>query len=119
MLQVTCDNFKCFVHAIISKDIVNEILLSWHDMINLGLLPRLWPKPGTVKAVLQVDTLEQIHKDFSDVISDVLPETPMKGPPMKILLKEKVLPVKITKSRPIPLHWQDEAREVVDTLLKW
>lgn len=122
VLQASCNNFKCLIHAVISKDISNEILLSWHDMINLGLLSKLWPKAGVINSVktesLSADSIEKIIDDFNDVISDTLPETPMKGPPMKINLKPDAIPVKITRARQVPLHWQKEAQEVIDVLLK-
>lgn len=120
VLQAICNDIKCYIHAVISKDISNEILLSWHDMINLGLLPNLWPKTSFIKTVSEAigaDSIEAILNDFQDVISDTLPETPMKGPPMKIELKPNAIPIKLTRARPIPLHWQKEAMELINDLV--
>ena len=93
-------------------------LLSWHEMVLLGLLPADWAQCLSVTEAEKTKTdLANIIAEFSDVLADELPENPMNYPPMKIHLKEGYKPVKIMRARAIPRHWQEEAERVTNDLL--
>ncbi len=110
------------VDAIISKDLDNEILLSWFDMQALGVLPVDFPNKVAAfkdKHVIPVDSLEEIKVEFADVLQDMLGKC-MKGPPMHMhLRKDKPMPPrKIYTARRIPLHNMEKAKKTLDKDLR-
>ena len=60
--------------------------------------------------------LKSLLCKFSDVVSNVLPDHPMVGPPMEIELKENYVPYKLAIPRSISHHWRDEAKDLVRSL---
>ena len=104
------------VDAIVSSDLEDEILLSWHDLIRLGVLPGDFP--AAVKNV-KSDSLEKIKKDFQDVLSNTLDGKYIKGEPMKLEFKKDVtvVPKKITTARAVPIHWQPKSKRIVGKLV--
>ncbi len=122
-LQTACSDGKMHtIYAIVSSDIQNDILLSWHDCQAVGIIPKNFPnmvqtlttKPGISN---QIDA---IKAKYNDVLSDKLkPGKVMEGLPMKIKLKENVYirPYKVVTAKQIPLHWQDAANKEIQDLL--
>ena len=123
------------VHALISSDLRDEILLSWHDMMSLGILSPNFPAPvvaavsssGPARAASSAsskpDTLAAVQQDFRDVFSDDLAALKNKclgGAPMKIHLREDVsiVPIKAKVCRPVPVHLRADADKVIDDLLQ-
>ena len=56
--------------------------------------------------------LTYIMDSFKDVVHDELQNLPaMKGTPMQVALKNKheIIPYRILRSRPIPVHIEDQA----------
>ena len=58
---------------------------------------------------------EVLSKDFSDILTLSLPKNAMVGGLMDIHLNDRmdILPMKLTTARPIPLHFQEEANQIV------
>ena len=83
-----------YIDVIVSKDLTNEVLLSWHDLVNLGVIPDFFPHIRSLQAeeantpIMTDDSLAKILDDFADTVSDELSEhRHMKGPAMKIHLR--------------------------------
>ena len=74
-------------------------------------------KSDIVNSPIPNDTLERIFEDFSDVINDKLSTKRMTGPTMRIHLEREYKPLRVTLTRQIPLHWQEEANDLVSKLL--
>ena len=118
---------------IVSSSMKEEMLISWHDLVNLGILPAdfpsVLPKPQVksfkschVKSSSQIELkamLDPILDNFPDVLSDTLPDRPMFGKEMTIEIdsSKNVTPRKVTTTKPIPVHWQDEATKLVQNLV--
>ena len=186
-LEASIGDRRCLISAVVSSDLKEEALISWHEMKQLGLLPPNWPNmcsqvvengpqnnletrshgnwiaefkenwahvsgiPPTIvkgqpiksingpkkekltdeEAALVNDRIaqlereeelnerwEQIKKKFTDVLRDELPTTPMDVTPMRIILKDGAIPRKIMRARNIPLHWEKEARKIIEDLVK-
>ncbi|KAG1696506.1 Transposon Ty3-G Gag-Pol polyprotein [Nymphon striatum] len=117
------------INAVVSSDLNNEILISWHDLKALNIIPSNFPCIITSKVAplsiqvddIQVDDIITILKNtFHDVLGDSLePNTVMKGLPMKIHLRSdvKIQPKRNLVARKIPLHFQDKADECIKKLL--
>ena len=123
--------------ALVSSDSHNPFLLSWTDMIKLGIISENFPfsqesnvnsiaekiseKKKDEEEVLKFDEdncpgLKELLYDFSDVVSNTLPDHPMVGPPMEIELKDNYVPFKLAVPRSISHHWRDEAKDLVRAL---
>lgn len=100
------------------------MLISWHDLKALNIIPRNFPCIVTSKVaplpIPQVDdVITNLKNTFPDVLNDSLePNTVMKGLPMKIYLRSDVAihPKRSLVARKIPLHFQDEADECIKKL---
>jgi transposase InsO family protein len=115
-LSVKCNGGKCVtIDAIVSSDLENEILLSWHDLIKMGVLSEDFPKVH----VMHQDYIKALCNEFSDVLSDQLGDRVMKGPPMHISLRQdpNFKPPKVWTARRTPLHLQDAAAKELQRLL--
>ncbi len=110
---------QILLEALVSQDLTDEVLVSWHDLIRLGVLPTKFPtvNQAHVRKVEPADGLqEELLGNFPDVPTDFLSkDIRVKGEPMCICFKEGVsfLPFRVTRCRQGPLHMKDEA----DTLL--
>ncbi len=103
------------VKALVSKDLTDEVLVSWHDLIRLGVLSSTFPSMDVaqVRKVESADGLrEELMGNFPDVLSDFLSkDMRVKGDPMSIRFKEGVSfsPFRVTWCQQVPLHMKDEA----------
>jgi hypothetical protein len=107
------------VHALICKDLSDTILLSWHDMVALKIIPRNFP--AAARQVNVTELTDELKDTFKDVLDDHLgPETSMTGPPMRIHLRtdKPITPARFLTARKIPLHLQEGADAVVNQLLE-
>eukprot|EP00095_Tigriopus_kingsejongensis_P000660 maker-scaffold311_size212931-snap-gene-1.16 protein:Tk00660 transcript:maker-scaffold311_size212931-snap-gene-1.16-mRNA-1 annotation:"hypothetical protein ETSY2_36450" len=76
--------------CVVAPGIRDQMLVSWHHLRELGLLPDNFP--GSGGAVQVWDSVEAIKSDFDDVFSDTLKKATsgMKGEPMNIKLRDNV-----------------------------
>ena len=118
-LAATCCGGSDDVEAVVTSELDNDILMSWHDLIRLGVLPEDFPAPVRARKVSS-DSLDWIKEDYKDVLSNELNKKSMSGPPMHIHMRKDlgVVPCKVTTARTIPLHWQEEAWKIVRELMK-
>jgi len=111
------------INALVSDSIRSDVLISWHDMVRLGVLPADFPSlpRSQVRAVDQSppQPCASLLSEFKDVFSDSLPAAPMAGPPMTIeLVDDKpIQPKKVYIARPVPIHWQDQAKQFINSLV--
>ena len=103
------------VEALVSKDLTDEVLVSWHDLICLGVLSSMFPAVDAahVRKVESEDSLrEELFVDFPKVLSNYLSnDIGVNGDPMSIRFKEWVsfLPFRVTRCHQVPLHIKDES----------
>ena len=109
------------IHVLVSRDLVSQFLISWHDLCDLGVIPKGFPHSVDQVESVPVDSLEEIKADFDDVLCDTLDEAcgVMKGKPMKITLKDNVpiKPLNVKTTRPVPVHFKEKADKLIDELL--
>jgi len=115
---------KVKINALVSSG-VSDFLISWYDLIELGILPKTFPEK--IQPIHQLDKeeeeinaqkLQTMLEKFSDVFSDTLKKTPIKGKPVKIHLKDDAKPKRILTTRKIPAHHEEEAKRIIDQLIK-
>jgi hypothetical protein len=121
------------ISALVSNDLRHEILVSWHDLIQLGILPAQFPtvvEPETEATAAAATTMEQdvqaadvdkLYEAFADVLREELDEhMKVKGPAMKIRFKKgmKVTPVKRLTARTSKFFLRDMEDKLLEKLLK-
>ena len=101
------------IEGLVSEDIEDTILLSWHDAEKLGSIT-INRKVDTSTDDLE-SRITKLKKKFSACLKDTLSEKPMDGPPMRINLKKnvKIFPKKIYTAPQIPLHLKPAADKVL------
>lgn len=116
------------VSAVVSPDVVGPMLVSWHDLIALDIIPKSFPKPrkSTVLNIVNLegrgsDSIEKIKADYSDVLVDSLGKASgtIAGPKMTIKLDEsaKVKPCQVTTARPVQIHLKAKADDLIKELI--
>ncbi len=130
----TDDGWCVRVDALVSSSLEDEILLSWHDLQALGVLPKHFPAVSdTFRAVsekmdfskVNINDDEQLvaalKAEYPDVLREDLEEGKfMTGPPMRIHLREDVpvVPTRITTAPQIVKAYQAEGEKVLKELLE-
>ena len=113
--------------ALVSSSMTDEMLISWHDLIGLGVISSSFPYTERVAAVQDapIRTFSQVQKQLMDEFKDVFREaeskhTPMKGEPMKIHLRDdlEIKPIRCSTARQVPIHHQGDAKHLVKKLLE-
>ena len=114
------------VEALVSNDLTQEILISWHHLKKMGILEEDFPY-NSVSArttILEEDTsdnIDKVKKDFDDVFNDKLGRSSgsMKGPPARVELKKgDIKPHKVFTARQTPIHLREKADDLVKELLE-
>ena len=103
-------------------------MIAWHDLTALGVISPNFPLPAgnsgndgrdsaICRQITQPQETARILTEYSDVFSDAIKAKPMKGPPMKIELKDGARPRAITTARATPLAMRPGADKVITELL--
>ena len=123
ILRASVNGVTVTLNALVSRSLSDEILISWHDLINMRVIPANFPhaqcsQVSTSDSV--EDSLEKVISDFPTVLSDTLSATPMKRPPMHIHLREDVpiVPMRVMTTSRVPIHQTEAAQPLVDRLVK-
>lgn len=133
------NKYKAMVTAFVTPDMEDQLLLAWHNMILLGMLPETFPllpedvhvratdsslpAVETSRPKCYMNSLDQINA-LIDLYPEVFNTTnglrPMKGKPMKIQLLSNVeiTPVFTTTVRNVAYSLQDKYKEELDFMLK-
>ena len=143
LIEFSYEGTSVIVKALVSKDIEGDILVSWHDLQLLKVLPPNFP--ARIDAIDSValsesvsvytsssenfelsDDQQQQLKKVTDKYSDVFGAfgstklRPMKGPPMQIHLKKgiPIRPKRVLTARAIPLGMHEEAEQILKQALE-
>ena len=114
------------IKPIVSSSLKNEIIISYVDQVLLGILPINYPclpqdaKTNKITNNSHEEDINELNKKFHDVLSDTLPDTPMEGQKMKITIDPSTnpKPKKVYAARPVPLHYEEEAKQLINNLVK-
>ena len=142
-INLTYEDVTAKVTALVSPTVEDEMIVSWHDLIDIGVLHPEFPKRiriphETVKAAAEVlltksaeplytsedgkISLEELLTDYKDVLKNSLEDRKKEivGGPMTIHLTEDqfIKPMHVTTTKPIPRHWQKMADDLVAELIK-
>lgn len=118
------------INAIISSKIQEDLIISWHDLQEMGILHQNFPKIINISSTncyvnshsqFNYDNIEELKdhliKDYKNVISDDLNGKVLAGDPMRIHLGGEVKPKRILTSKQIPSNYQKEADKVINKLI--
>ena len=112
------------LHALVSTGLSQEMLMSWHDLRAINILPQDFPNvimACRVKESVAEVTVEELKREFKDVVRDDLEQGKvMGGVPMTIQVRKDIpmRPVRKLTARPIPLHYRKEAGRMVKELIE-
>ena len=125
VFKVSAGDMSAEVDALVVHGLYSNALISWHDLIELGVLHRSFPEPLPSAMILQVaekDSKEKIIEDFPDVLMDKFHASTnkMTGSPMKIQLRDDidVKPTRVNTARTVPVHLQKSANALIESLLQ-
>ena len=112
------------VFFLVASNVQEAVLIAWHDLIELGVIGADFPvasRPtadnmATCRAMRARASLHSIMEEYSDVVSDKLKSEPMRGPPMKIVLKAGAIPRRVNIARQVPLRFREEFQKVISDL---
>ena len=115
------------VVALVSSSISNEVLLSWHTLKEIGVIPIGFPNIGmkaAAKTILPVvwdvlgtlNAVNQMIEEFNSVFDNEGHLRAMKGEPMTIHMKEDIpiIPLHICNPRKTPYAYQTAAKDKLD-----
>ena len=118
-LTATFKGRSRLIEGLVSEDLKEDILLSWFDAEDLGsiTISRYSSMGDPSKRI------EKIKKKYEKILTDSLPEKPMKGPPMKVHFKKEalakgIIPKKIYTATQTPLHLKAAADRALAFALK-
>ena len=123
VMEVTAMGRSATVEALVVEELSSDCLMSWHDLVALGVIPRTFPYQERCNTVA-VDECDQLKrkmlKEFEDVFCDSLEGRVLDGQPMHIhLVDDKpIVPRRILTARQVPLHMQKGADELITKLVK-
>jgi hypothetical protein len=105
------------VIAFVTPDLKDELIISWHHLILLNVLPKSFP--GSIVKSIKLPPsdyvcaeIERIFEQYSSVFQSSKESLkPMKGPPMHIYLREddSIKPTHVSTARNIPFAFREKA----------
>jgi len=121
-VQATYKGRTTTLNALVSPALDNEVLISWFDLISLGVIPSDFPNPVATACTVQDLLLQRIDKlkeDFSDVFATTLGSRVMDTSPISIKLRtdKDVVPLKTLTARTIPRNLQAPADAAVHRMV--
>ena len=116
-----------YIQCLVSPHIEDQVIVSWYDAEAVGALTLVRqilhdnPQPAdTSRSPQEIKAQIQKWLDTYSCLSDTLPSTPVKGPPMKIeLVKDQ--PIKPKKARTpvrVPIHYQPFSDKIIDDMIR-
>ena len=107
----------------VTKDMKNEMLISYSDLKALKIIPSGFPLVECKRVTTndETETLKKLSEslitEFSGTVSDELPKIPVKCKPKEIVLREgPVVATQVTRARPVPIHFQEKAFKLLQKL---
>ena len=113
-----------YVQALVSNALTHEMLLSWHDLQELNIIPSNFPAVQTYnyarvnRATEEKENyLAELLASYDEVLSAELKQEPMiTHSPMKIHLMRGGKPYGTATARHIPLRFEEQADKMLDEL---
>ena len=130
LLEIQTPTIPVYVNCVVTRELEDDLLLSWHDLQILGVIPRNFPAildPSSLRKLsnhqddddVELEKIfSKIKSDYSDVLSDELGERRMNVPPVKLELIEGATPYRCLRPRTVPLHKKPECIKTKDKLGK-
>ena len=120
VLKATVNGVTVTLNALVSGDLKDEMLVSWHDLINMKDFPHgRCRQTSELLSTSSNDSIEGLIRDFPNVLSDTLGSIPMKRPEMHIYLRDDVpiVPMRVMTTSQVPVHQAEAANALVDRLV--
>jgi transposase InsO family protein len=125
---------KVTIDALVSEDLHDSMLVSWHDLTAMGVLPEDFPnvarKVGAAsnandaavhdKAADVERIRDSLLGEYKDVLCDKFPPGFItQGEPVQIAFRDdvQVRPHHVYTTRAIPIHMKEEADKLINDLL--
>ena len=115
-IALTNDKYSIDTTALVSEDVNYPVLVSWHDLQRLGVIPQSFPACATTERAKNLKDI--LCNEFPNVFRDELLPNGMNVGKMKVHLKENYVPYRVCTPRQVPLRYQGEATSTVNSLLE-
>ena len=93
----------------------HPVLLSWHDLIGLGITDNKFPSPLALS--VESSTRQKILDKFPSVFKDSLGTEPMSTEQVHLHLRPNATPFRVSAARQIPLRFCEPAEACIKELL--
>jgi len=108
------------IRALVSSDLKEDVLLSWHDLIKLGVIAQSFP--AVARQGIAEDGNNDVEKmvaAWPEVLRTTLEGCKPTGDPVHITFKRdtQCRPRKTLATRPVPLHLKAKADDLIQELL--
>ena len=113
VINIQVNNNDTETTAIVVPKLHCQCILAYKELKTLNVLPLILPKQIDKTSLV---TKEELKTLFPTVISDELNKKPMKGGPMRIVLKDNAIPHHVYTARSIPKHLQSDANKLIKDL---
>ena len=100
--------------ALITTNLAHPVLLSWHDLIRLGVIDEHFPQ--TVNSVTMSTRLQILDK-YPNVFKDTLDQNPMITEKVHLYIKPNTVLYRVSAARQIPLIFREPAEVCIKELL--
>ena len=74
---------ETLISALVTFNLKDEILVSWHDLRTLGVLGQDFPNVIKMVTPCHANKLEEIKEEFKDILSNTLSDTQRDERPTK------------------------------------
>ena len=102
--------------ALVTTNLAHPVLISWHDMIRLGIINNQFPVPLALS--VETSTRQDIIDRFPTVFKDSLGSEPMTSEKVHLHLKPNATPFRVSAARQIPLRFREPAEACIKELLE-
>ena len=92
--------------ALVTTNLAHPVLLSWHDLIGLGIITNSFPSPVALSADSSLEEtrlVSEILDNFPSVFKDSLGEQPMSTEEVHLHLRPNATPFRVSANRPRPV----------------
>jgi hypothetical protein len=114
-IRLSNEKYHTDTVAIVARDLSHNVLVSWHDLQQLGVISPSFPACATTNRLKCA--AELIMDEFPSVFKNELSSKPMNVGNMKIHLTPSSVPYRVSTPRQIPLRFQGAAEETIQDLI--
>ena len=116
MLKVKLGDKEVELDALVSDHLREDMLVSWQDLIRLGVISENFPNTiANARCVLSDGITKRLKEDYPDSVGNTLTNRPVSAY-MRIAQAAGAIPKKCTNARRVPQRFEKESNKVIKEL---